>query len=132
MGGSIGLGLPMATGAALAAPDRKTVCLQADGSGMYTLQALWTMAREQLDVTVVLFANRSYAILRGELANVGAQNVGRKALDMLDLGRPDLDWVSLARGMGVPGARVTDMDEFNRRFAEGLATPGPYLVEAVL
>jgi len=132
MGGSIGLGLPMATGAALAAPDRKTVCLQADGSGMYTLQALWTMARESLDVTIVLFANRSYAILRSELANVGAQNVGRKALDMLDLGRPDLDWVSLARGMGVPAARVTDMDEFNRRFAEGLATPGPYLVEAVL
>ncbi|GGF01984.1 hypothetical protein GCM10011611_04370 [Aliidongia dinghuensis] len=132
MGGSIGLGLPMATGAALAAPDRKTVCLQADGSGMYTLQALWTMAREQLDVTIVLFANRSYAILRGELANVGAENVGRKALDMLDIGRPDLDWVSLARGMGVPGVRVTDMEEFNRRFAEGLATPGPYLVEAVL
>ena len=132
MGGSIGLGLPMATGAALAAPDRKTVCLQADGSGMYTLQALWTMARESLDVTIVLFANRSYAILRGELANVGAQNVGRKALDMLDIGRPDLDWVSLARGMGVPGVRVTDMAEFNRRFAEGLATPGPYLIEAVL
>jgi acetolactate synthase-1/2/3 large subunit len=132
MGGSIGLGLPMATGAALACPDRKTICLQADGSAMYTLQALWTMARESLDVTIVLFANRSYAILRGELANVGAQNVGRKALDMLDIGRPDLDWVALARGMGVPGARVTDMDEFNRRFAEGLATPGPYLVEAVL
>ena len=132
MGGSIGLGLPMATGAALAAPDRKTVCLQADGSGMYTLQALWTMARESLDVTIVLFANRSYAILRGELANVGAQNVGRKALDMLDIGRPDLDWVSLARGMGVPGVRVTDMAEFNRRFVEGLATPGPYLIEAVL
>ena len=132
MGGSIGLGLPMATGAALAAPDRKTVCLQADGSGMYTLQALWTMARESLDVTIVLFANRSYAILRGELANVGAQNVGRKALDMLDIGRPDLDWVSLARGMGVPGVRVTDMAAFNRRFVEGLATPGPYLIEAVL
>ena len=132
MGGSIGLGLPMATGAALACPERKTVCLQADGSGMYTLQALWTMAREGLDVTIVLFANRTYAILRGELANVGAQNVGRKALDMLDIGRPDLDWVSLAKGMGVPGARVTDMAEFNRRFAEGLATPGPYLVEAVL
>ncbi|HEV2675066.1 MAG TPA: acetolactate synthase large subunit [Aliidongia sp.] len=132
MGGSIGLGLPMGTGAALAAPDRKTVCLQADGSAMYTLQALWTMARESLDVTIVLFANRSYAILLGELANVGAQNVGRKALDMLDIGRPDLDWVSLARGMGVPGVRVTDMAAFNRAFAEGLATPGPYLVEAVL
>jgi acetolactate synthase-1/2/3 large subunit len=132
MGGSIGLGLPMGTGAALACPDRKTICLQADGSAMYTLQALWTMARESLDVTIVLFANRSYAILKGELANVGAQNVGRKALDMFDIGRPDLDWVLLAKGMGVPGARVTDMEQFNRAFAEGLATPGPYLVEAVL
>ena len=92
MGGSIGIGLPLATGAALACPDRKVVCLEADGSGMYTLQALWTQAREQLDVTTLLFANRAYAILKGELANVGAQNVGRKALDMLDLGRPELDW----------------------------------------
>jgi acetolactate synthase-1/2/3 large subunit len=129
MGGSIGLGLPLGTGAAVACPDRKVVCLQADGSGMYTLQALWTQAREGLDVTVLVFANRSYAILKGELVNVGAQNVGRKALDMFDLGRPDLDWVSLARGMGVPARRVEDMDEFNRAFAEGLATPGPYLVE---
>jgi acetolactate synthase-1/2/3 large subunit len=132
MGASIGLGLPLGVGAALAAPGRKTVCLQAHGSAMYTLQALWTMAREALDVTVVLFANRSYAILRSELANVGAQNVGRKALDMLDIGRPDLDWVSLARGMGVPAARVEDMEGFNRRLAEGLASEGPYLVEAVL
>jgi acetolactate synthase-1/2/3 large subunit len=132
MGGSIGLGMPLATGAAVACPDRKVVCLEGDGSGMYTLQALWTQAREGLDVTTVLFSNRSYAILRGELANVGAGNPGRKALDMLDLGRPDLDWVGLARAMGVPGARVETMDEFNRRFAEGLATPGPYMVEVVL
>ena len=131
MGGSIGIGLPLATGAAVACPDRKVVCLEADGSGMYTLQALWTQAREGLDVTVLVFANRSYAILKGELVNVGAQNVGRKALDMFDLGRPDLDWVSLARGMGVPASRVESMDEFNRAFAEGLATPGPYLVEIV-
>ncbi len=131
MGGSIGLGLPLATGAAVACPDRKVVCLEADGSGMYTLQALWTQAREQLDVTVLVFANRSYAILKGELVNVGAQNVGRKALDMFDLGRPDLDWVSLARGMGVPATRVEDMDEFNRAFVEGLAVKGPYLVEIV-
>jgi acetolactate synthase-1/2/3 large subunit len=132
MGGSIGIGLPLATGAAIACPDRKTICLQADGSAMYTLQALWTQAREGLDVTTVLFNNRSYAILKGELANVGAKNVGRKALDMLDLGRPDLDFVTLARGMGVPGARVTAMDEFNRRFVEGVRTPGPYLVEVML
>jgi acetolactate synthase-1/2/3 large subunit len=132
MGGSIGIGLPLATGAAIACPDRKVVALQADGSAMYTLQALWTMARESLDVTVALFSNRSYAILRGELANVGAGKPGQKALDMLDLGRPDLDWVSLARGMGVPATRVTDMDGFNRHFAEGLATPGPYLVEVAM
>ena len=99
---------------------------------MYTLQALWTQAREGLDVTTVLFSNRSYAILRGELANVGAGNPGRKALDMLDLGHPDLDWVGLARSMGVPGARVTTMEAFNDRFAEGIATPGPFLVEVVL
>jgi acetolactate synthase I/II/III large subunit len=132
MGGSIGHGLPVATGAAIACPDRKVVSLQADGSAMYTLQALWTQAREGLDVTTVLFNNRSYAILKGELANVGAKNVGRKALDMLDLGRPDLDFVTLARGMGVPGARVETMEEFNRRFAEGVRAPGPYLVEVML
>jgi acetolactate synthase-1/2/3 large subunit len=132
MGGSIGLGPPLATGAAVACPDRKVVGLQADGSAMYTVQALWTQAREGLDVTTVLFSNRCYQILKGELANVGAGNPGRKALDMLDLGSPDIDWVGLAKSLGVPGARVTDMDGFNRRFAEGLATPGPYLVEVVL
>jgi acetolactate synthase-1/2/3 large subunit len=132
MGGSIGLGPPLATGAAVACPDRKVVSLQADGSAMYTVQALWTQAREGLDVTTVLFSNRVYQILKGELANVGAGNPGRKALDMLDIGHPDIDWVGLAKSLGVPGARVTDMAEFNRRFAEGLATPGPYLVEVVL
>jgi len=132
MGGSIGLGPPLATGAAVACPDRKVVALQADGSAMYTVQALWTQAREGLDITTVLFSNRTYQILKGELANVGAGNPGRKALDMLDLGRPDIDWVGLAKSLGVPGARVTDMDGFNRRFAEGLATPGPFLVEVVL
>jgi acetolactate synthase I/II/III large subunit len=132
MGGSIGLGPPLATGAAIACPDRKVVGLQADGSAMYTVQALWTQAREGLDVTTVLFSNRVYQILKGELANVGAGNPGRKALDMLDLGHPDIDWVGLAKSLGVPGARVTDMEGFNRRFAEGLATPGPFLVEVVL
>ncbi|MBV9861296.1 MAG: acetolactate synthase large subunit [Alphaproteobacteria bacterium] len=132
MGGSIGLGMPLATGAAVACPDRKVVTLEGDGSAMYTMQALWTQAREGLDVTTVLFSNRSYAILRGELTNVGARNPGRKALDMLDLGRPDIDWVGLARSLGVPGARVETMADFNRRFAEGLANPGPYLVEVVV
>jgi acetolactate synthase-1/2/3 large subunit len=131
-GGSIGLGMPLATGAAVACPDRKVVALQADGSALYTLQSLWTQAREGLDVTTVLFSNRSYAILRDELAKVGAGRAGGKALELLDLGRPDIDWVGLARSLGVPGARVTDMDQFNRRFAEGLTLPGPYLVEVVL
>ena len=132
MGGSIGLGPPLATGAAVACPDRKVIGLQADGSAMYTVQALWTQAREGLDVTTVLFSNRVYQILKGELANVGAGNPGRKALDMLDIGHPDIDWVGLAKSLGVPGARVTDMDGFNRHFAAGLATPGPFLVEVVL
>ena len=108
MGGSIGMGLPVATGAAVACPDRKVVCLEGDGSGMYTLQALWTQAREGLDVTTLVFSNRTYQILKGELANVGAGNPGRKALDMLDLGNPDIDWVGLAKAMGVPGAKVDE------------------------
>ena len=132
MGGSIGIGMPLAVGAAVACPDRPVLNLEADGSAMYTIQSLWTQARENLNVTTVIFNNRSYAILRHELTNVGAQNVGRKALDMLDLSRPDLDFVALARGMGVPGERVDTMDDFNKAVARGLATPGPYLVEAML
>ncbi len=132
MGGSIGIGPPMATGAAIACPDRKVLSLQADGSFMYTLQALWTQARENLDVTTLVFANRSYAILRHELANVGARNVGRKALDMMDLTRPDLDWVALARGMGVEGVRAETMEQVNAGLERGLATQGPFLVEAVM
>jgi acetolactate synthase-1/2/3 large subunit len=132
MGGSIGIGMPLAVGAAVACPDRPVLNIEADGSAMYTIQSLWTQAREQLNVTTVLLNNRSYAILRHELANVGAQNVGRKALDMLDLSRPDLDFVGLARGMGVPGERVETMEEFNRAVARGLSVPGPYLVETML
>ena len=91
-GGSIGQGVPLATGAAVACPDRKVVCLQGDGGAMYTLQALWTQARERLDVTTVIFANHSYAILNVELARVGARNVGPRALSMLDLHNPELDF----------------------------------------
>ena len=132
MGGSIGLGLPLATGAAVACPDRKVVCLESDGSGMYTLQALWTQAREKLDVTTVLFNNRVYNILKGELANVGAGNPGRKALDMLEIGRPDIDWCGLANAMGVEASRATTIDEFVDQFRTGLKTKGPYLVEVML
>jgi len=131
-GGAIGQGLPVATGAAVACPDRKVVCLEADGSAMYTLQALWTQARESLDVTTVIFNNRSYAILNLELSRVGAESPGPKALDMLDLSRPDLDFAALAEGMGVPAARATTADEVVTALERGLAEPGPYLVDAVL
>jgi acetolactate synthase-1/2/3 large subunit len=123
MGGSIGMGMPVATGAAVACPDRKVICLEGDGSGMYTLQALWTQAREGLDVTTLLFSNRSYAILRGELANVGAGNPGRKALDMLDLGHPDLDWVALAGGMGVPGRGLRQWKRSTTAWLRGSPAP---------
>ena len=131
-GGAIGIGLPLATGAAVACPDRKVICLQADGSAMYTVQALWTQAREGLDVTTVILDNRSYAILKGELANVGAANAGRKAHSMMELDRPALDWVALARGMGVEAERAATMEEFNRQLDAGLRSQGPYLIDLVL
>jgi acetolactate synthase-1/2/3 large subunit len=131
-GGSIGLGLPYATGAALACPDRKVICTEGDGSGMYTLQALWTQAREGCDVVNIIFNNGTYAILKGELANVGARNPGRKALDMLEIGRPDIDWGSLAKGMGVQATRATDTEEFNDQLARAIASPGPHLIEVML
>lgn len=130
-GGSIGLGIPLATGAAIACPDRKVVNLQADGSGLYTAQALWTQAREDLDVLTLIWANRSYAILRSELAAVGA-NPGRKALGMLSLDDPPIDWVSLARGYGVEARRVDDLDGFAAAVRAGLARRGPFLVEVAL
>ena len=131
-GGAIGSGLPLATGAAVACPDRKVICLQADGSAMYTVQALWTQAREGLDVTTVVLNNRSYAILKQELANVGAGDAGRRALDMMELDRPALDWVSLAHGMGVEAGRAKTMEELERQFAAGLRCEGPYLIDLVL
>jgi acetolactate synthase-1/2/3 large subunit len=131
-GGAIGQGMPLATGAAVACPDRKVINLEADGSAMYTLQALWTQARDGLDVTTVIFNNRSYAILNLELSRVGAESAGPKALDMLDLSRPDLDFVALARGMGVPATRATTADEFTAQLEAAIAEPGPALVEALL
>ncbi|MCP5149590.1 MAG: acetolactate synthase large subunit [Chromatiales bacterium] len=131
-GGSIGIGLPLATGAAVACPDRKVLALQADGSAMYTIQALWTQAREGLDITTLLFSNRAYGSLKHELHNVGASNPGRKALDMLEIGRPDLDFVSIARGMGVAATRVTSTSELARAMRAGLASGGPNLVEVML
>ncbi len=130
-GGAIGDGIPMATGAAVGAPGRRVVTLQADGSAMYTLQGLWTQARERLDVTTVILSNRKYQILLGEYRNVGA-NPGRTAMDMMDLGNPDLDWVALARGMGVDGARAETMEGFADVFAQANARPGPFVVELVV
>lgn len=132
MGGSIGYGMPVAVGAAVACPDRKVLALIGDGSGMYTVQALWTMAREGLDVTVVIWANRTYQILKGEFDNVGAGKPGQKAKDMLEIGRPDLDWVALATGMGVPASRATDCESLAKQLQGGLAEAGPRLIEAVL
>jgi len=131
MGGSIGQGLPLATGAATACPDRKVICLEGDGSAMYTLQSLWTQAREGLDVTTIVFANRRYAILEVELARVGAQP-GPQALRNYSIGDPDLDFVALARGLGVAAARVATADEFNTRFAAAMAESGPKLIEVPL
>jgi acetolactate synthase-1/2/3 large subunit len=130
-GGAIGDGLPMSVGAAVAAPGRRVVGLQADGSAMYTLSALWTQAREHLDITTIIFANRKYAILLGELANVGA-NPGRTALDMMDLSRPALDWCQLAGGMGVPAARAASLDDLNTLLAASFDRSGPYLIELMI
>ncbi|WFU45670.1 acetolactate synthase large subunit (plasmid) [Bradyrhizobium sp. CB82] len=131
-GGAIGQGIPVATGAAVACPDRKVICLHGDGGAMYTLQALWTQARESLDVTTVIFANRSYAILNIELARVGAGKAGPKAFSMLDLHNPVLDWVKLASGMGVEASRAGTVEEFASQFGSAMKNRGPRLVEVVL
>jgi acetolactate synthase-1/2/3 large subunit len=131
-GGAIGQGLPVALGAAVAAPDRKVIALQADGSAMYTLQAWWTMAREGLDVVTVIFNNASYAVLNMELARVGATAGGEKAKAMLDLHGPELDFVALATGMGVPATRATTAEDFVAQLQAALATRGPSVIEAIV
>jgi acetolactate synthase I/II/III large subunit len=131
-GGAIGQGLPVAVGAAVACPDRRVVAFQADGSAMYTLQAWWTMGREQLDVTTVVLNNRSYAVLNMELDRVGAGEPGPCAKDMLDLTRPDIDFVALATGMGLPATRATTAEEFWDQLEASLATPGPSVIEAII
>lgn len=131
-GGSIGIALPLAVGAAVACPDRRVLCLTADGSGMYTPQALWTMAREGLKVTTVVFANRTYAVLQREFLGIGAGAPGPRATALFDISRPTLDWVHLAQGMGVPASRVTSLDEFARKMREGFESDGPTLIEVPL
>jgi acetolactate synthase-1/2/3 large subunit len=132
MGGSIGFALPAAVGAAIAAPDRTVVALEGDGSAMYTLQALWTMARENLNVKVIIFANQSYEILKGELINVGATGSGEKALSMLNLNSPALDWVGLAKSQGVEAFKVRDLKEFFTTLTTILSMKGPQLIEVVM
>jgi len=131
-GGAIGQGLPCATGAAVACPDRKVIAFQADGSGMYTVQSLWTMARESLDVVVVVCSNRAYRILQAELSRAGIAEPGVNARTLTDLSHPDLDWVALAKGLGVPGTRADSVDSFCAAFERALSEPGPALIEAVL
>ena len=131
-GGAIGQGLPVATGAAVACPDRSVLALDSDGSAMYTIQSLWTQAREGLDVTTVIFANHRYAILDLELQRVGAVAGGDAARSLLDLSRPDLDFAALARGMGVPASRAASAGEFAGELRRALAEPGPHLIEALL
>ena len=130
-GGAIGCGMPLATGAAVGGGGRRVINMQADGSAMYTVQSLWTQAREKLPVTTVIISNRKYAILLGEYRNVGA-NPGRTAMDMMDLSNPDIGWVKLAEGMGVEAAQATTLDQVADMMSQSFARPGPFLIELVV
>lgn len=131
-GGAIGQGMPLALGAAIAAPDRKVICLSGDGAGMYTNQALWSMAREGADVTTIVFVNHSYRILNIELYRTGAGNPGPTAKNMLSIGGPDIDWVQLSTSLGVPAIEATTAEAFDEALAEAIAAPGPRLIAAVV
>lgn len=131
-GGAIGQGLPNAIGAAIACPERPVLALIGDGSSMYTIQALWTLAREGLNVTAVIFNNAAYSVLNVELERVGAERIGPKARAQLDLGGAGLDFAKIAEGMGVTAVRVEETDAFCRALAQALATPGPHLIDAVV
>ena len=131
-GGAIGQGLPVAVGAAIACPDRPVIALEADGSALYTIQSLWTMAREQLDVTVVIFNNRGYGILDAELARLDGQSAGPKSKELVNLGDPDLDFVKLGGGLGIGSRRVEAAEQLTLALEEALAEQGPHLIEAIL
>lgn len=131
-GGAIGQGLPVAVGAAIAAPHRPVIALQADGSAVYTISALWTMAREQLDITTVILNNRAYAILHLELHRVGTTATGARARKLLELSKPEMDFVAIAEGFGVPATRARTVDELAAQFSAALSEPGPHLIDAVL
>jgi acetolactate synthase I/II/III large subunit len=131
-GGAIGIALPLAVGAAVASPERRVLCLSADGSSMYTVQALWTMAREGLNVTTVIFANRAYAVLQWEYSGLGVGSPGSRAADLFAIGRPDIDWVLMAKSMGIPATRATSLDSFGELLRRSFATEGPALIEVSL
>ena len=124
--------LRLTIGAAVARPDAKVVSLNGDGAAMYTVQGLWTMAREGLDVTTVVFANHAYRILTIELARTGAGNPGPAARRLLDLGEPRIDWVSLASGLGVPAVRASTAEEFDAAMEKAMSGKGPAFIEAAL
>ncbi len=131
-GGAIGAGLPMAVGAAIACPSQKVISLEADGSAMYTVQALWTMVREDLDVTVLILNNGSYAILNIELARVGVETPGPTALSLLDLTNPAINWTDIAKGMGMSAERVDTVEALDCAMANAVADRGPRLIEVIL
>jgi acetolactate synthase-1/2/3 large subunit len=132
MGGSIGYSTPVATGAALACPDRRVFCMVGDGSAMYTIQSLWTQARESLNVTTIIFANNSYAILKAEYANMGAGTPGERALSMIDIDRPRIDWLAMATSMGVRSVAVDTAEAFHKAMTDSVREPGPCLIEVRL
>lgn len=132
MGGSIGYATPVATGAALACPERRVFCMVGDGSAMYTIQSLWTQARENLNITTIIFANNSYAILKAEYANMGAGTPGARALSMIDIDRPRIDWQAMARSMGVPSVAVDTAEGFHQAMRNSTREPGPSLIEVRL
>ena len=132
MGGSIGYSMPVATGAALACPDRRVFCMVGDGSAMYTIQALWTQARENLNVTTIIFANNSYAILKAEYANMGAGTPGARAMSMIDIDKPSIDWRAMARSMGVPSVSVDTAEGFHKAMVDSTREQGPTLIEVRL
>jgi acetolactate synthase-1/2/3 large subunit len=131
-GGAIGQGLPCATGAAVACPDRKVIAFQADGSGMYTVQSLWTQAREQLNVTTLICNNRRYRILQVELARAGVTEPGRKARSLTSLADPEIGWTRIASGMGIPAVRVDTAEALMTQLERALAEPGPNLIEMLI
>ena len=131
-GGSIGMGLPLSIGAALACPDRPVIDFQADGSAMYTIQALWTQSRENLNITTLLCANRSYKILEAEFKRAQGRPADRDALSLMTLNRPEIDWVGVSRGMGVPACEVDTAEELGTALKRALIEPGPNLIQVNL